>query len=81
MQSKEEQNRRYPIVAADDFGRSSSVNLAVATAHDRGIVTASSIMAAGTGFIFSVLSLSDTESLPVSKRLSILHGRGYEAIF
>jgi predicted glycoside hydrolase/deacetylase ChbG (UPF0249 family) len=49
MQSNKNQDRQYLIVAADDFGRSSSVNMAVAVAHDRGIVTASSTMAGGEG--------------------------------
>jgi hopanoid biosynthesis associated protein HpnK len=49
-QSHKNQERRYLIVAADDFGRSSSVNMAVAEAHDRGIVTASGIMAGGEAF-------------------------------
>jgi len=41
---------RYLIVAADDLGRSSSVNMAVAASYDRGIVTASSIMTGGEAF-------------------------------
>jgi len=37
-------NKRYLIVNADDFGRSSSVNQGVIEAHGRGIVTSASLM-------------------------------------
>ncbi len=43
-------DERFLIVVADDLGRSSSTNHAVAEAHDRGILTAASIMAGGEAF-------------------------------
>jgi hopanoid biosynthesis associated protein HpnK len=42
--------KKYAVIVADDFGSSSSVNLAVAEAHDRGILTAASLMAGGAAF-------------------------------
>ncbi len=41
---------RYIVVVADDFGRSASVNKAVAMACDTGILTAASLMAGGDAF-------------------------------
>lgn len=41
---------RYLVVVADDFGRSASVNRAVATACDSGLLTAASLMACGNAF-------------------------------
>ena len=38
---------RYLVVVADDFGRSASINRAVALAHEQGVLTAASIMAGG----------------------------------
>ena len=41
---------RYLVVVADDFGRSASVNKAVAMACDAGILTSASLMAGGDAF-------------------------------
>ncbi|HOE16169.1 MAG TPA: ChbG/HpnK family deacetylase [Syntrophorhabdaceae bacterium] len=41
---------RYLVVVADDFGRSASVNRAVAMACDAGLLTAASLMAGGSAF-------------------------------
>jgi hopanoid biosynthesis associated protein HpnK len=41
---------RYLVVVADDFGRSASVNKAVAMACDSGFLTAASLMAGGAAF-------------------------------
>ena len=41
---------KYVVIAADDFGRSSSVNEAVARGCDWGFLTAASIMAGGDAF-------------------------------
>jgi len=41
---------RYLVVVADDFGRSASVNRAVAMACDSGLLTAVSLMACGNAF-------------------------------
>lgn len=49
-QNNRHQDRKYIIVAADDLGRSSSVNAAIAKAHDEGIVTSASLMAGEEGF-------------------------------
>jgi predicted glycoside hydrolase/deacetylase ChbG (UPF0249 family) len=49
-QSDPKREGRFLVVVADDLGRSSLVNCAVARAFDRGLVTATSVMAAGDGF-------------------------------
>jgi hopanoid biosynthesis associated protein HpnK len=41
---------RRLIINADDFGLTSGVNRAIAEAHQRGIVTSTTLMAAGTAF-------------------------------
>jgi len=43
-------DKRYIVIGADDMGRSSSVNMAVAEAHDNGAVTSASLMAGGEAF-------------------------------
>ena len=45
---------RYLVVTADDFGRSPSINRAVAAACDRGVLTAASIVAGGDAFAEAV---------------------------
>ena len=37
----------YAVINADDLGMSSTVNMAVTEAHDRGLLTSASIMAGG----------------------------------
>jgi hypothetical protein len=39
--------KRYAVIVADGFGKSPSVNAAVAEAHDQGILSAASIMLLG----------------------------------
>ncbi len=52
------------MIVADDLGRSSSTNLAIAEAHDTGILTAASIMAGGEAF-------EEAVKIALARRLSI----------
>lgn len=65
---------RLLVVAADDFGRSHSVNQAVAEAHDRGILTAASIMAGGEAFQEAVYIARDRPRLSVGIHVTLCDG-------
>jgi hopanoid biosynthesis associated protein HpnK len=68
-------NRRYLVIVADDLGRSSSVNLAIAEAHDRGIVTAASLMAGGEAFEEAVEIAIKRGQLSVGLHVTLCDGR------
>jgi hopanoid biosynthesis associated protein HpnK len=68
-------NRRYLVIVADDMGRSSSVNRAIAEAHDRGIVTAASIMAGGEAFQEAVETALQRSQLSVGLHVTLCDGR------
>ena len=59
------------IVNADDFGLSEGVNRAVIEAHERGIVTSTSIMAGGAAFEHAVDLASRCPSLDVGVHLTL----------
>ncbi len=65
---------RHVVTVADDFGASSPVNRAVAEAHDRGILTAASIMAAGEAFDEAVLLASRRPQLSVGLHVTLCDG-------
>jgi len=70
------QNRkRYAVIVADDFGSSSSVNEAVAQAHDRGVVSAVSIMSGGEAFEEAVQLARMRNSLSVGLHVTLCDGR------
>jgi hopanoid biosynthesis associated protein HpnK len=63
------------IVNADDFGRTHQINLAIAQAHDSGIVTSASLMVAGEA-VDEALALSRTRPrLAVGLHLVVLGGQ------
>jgi len=76
-------NRRRLIVNADDFGLSEAVNEGIVEAHQRGIVTSTSLIASGAAFEHAValaraigtidvgVHLTLTEEEPVSNRKDI----------
>jgi hopanoid biosynthesis associated protein HpnK len=66
---------RYLVTVADDFGRSSSVNLAVANAFDSGILTAASIMAGGDAFEEAVRIALERPGLSVGLHATLCDGR------
>lgn len=67
--------KKYAVFVADDFGRSSSVNLAVAEAHDRGILSAASIMAGGKAFEEAVRIARNRQGLSVGLHIALCDGK------
>jgi hopanoid biosynthesis associated protein HpnK len=67
--------KKYAVIVGDDFGSSSSVNLAVAEAHDKGILTATSLIAGGAAFEEAVEMARKRRSLSVGLHLTLCDGR------
>ena len=63
------------IVNADDFGISEAVNHGIAEAHDRGIVTSTSLMATGSAFEHAVALARGRPSLAVGVHLVLTEHR------
>ena len=63
------------MVNADDFGFTPDVNLGIAEAHRRGIVTAATMMANGDAFEDAVRLARETPALDVGCHLVLLGGR------
>ncbi|MBZ0158068.1 MAG: ChbG/HpnK family deacetylase [Alphaproteobacteria bacterium] len=70
-----QQGRKYLVVVADDFGRTSSVTCAVAEAHDRGILKAASLMAGGDAFSEAVRVAHTRKGLSVGLHVTLCDGR------
>ena len=66
---------RYAVIVADDFGKSSSVNLAIAEAHDRGILSAASIMAGEKAFEEAVSIARNRSRLSVGLHVTLCDGK------
>jgi hopanoid biosynthesis associated protein HpnK len=66
--------RRRLIVNADDFGLSSSVNLAVVRAHREGILTSASLMVNEPGFEEAVALARENPRLGIGLHLTFLMG-------
>lgn len=66
--------RRRLIVTADDFGRSSSINQAVAQAHQQGILTGASLMVSGAAFHEAVDVARSNPQLGVGLHLTLCCG-------
>jgi hopanoid biosynthesis associated protein HpnK len=66
---------RRLIVNADDFGLTSSVNKAILTAHERGIVTSASLMTGATAFEEAVGVAGEHPRLGVGVHLTLVNGR------
>jgi len=67
--------KKYLVVVADDLGRSSGINRAVAEAHDKGIVTCASIMVGGEAFQEAVQIALDRSGLAVGLHVTLCDGR------
>ncbi|HXX54140.1 MAG TPA: ChbG/HpnK family deacetylase, partial [Thermodesulfovibrionales bacterium] len=67
--------KRFLVVVADDLGRSSGINRAIAEAHDRGIVTAASMMVGGEAFQEAVQIALDRPQLAVGLHVTLCDGR------
>jgi len=70
-----QKGRRYLVIVADDLGCSSSVNQAVAEAHDKGILTSASLMAGGEAFEEAVLMARARERLSVGLHVTLCDGK------
>ena len=68
-------NRRLLVAVGDDFGRSSSVNGAIAEAYDKGILTAASLMAGGAAFHEAVQMTRERSQLSVGLHVTLCDGR------
>jgi chitin disaccharide deacetylase len=75
MQNTKQRDITYQVVVTDDLGRSSSVNAAIAEAHDRGIVTAASLMAMGDAFEEAVQIVLRRSRLSVGLHVTLCDGR------
>jgi hopanoid biosynthesis associated protein HpnK len=64
----------YAVITADDFGKSPLVNRAIAEAHDRGIVTAASIMVGGKAFEEAVRIAQSRSRLSVGLHVTLCNG-------
>jgi chitin disaccharide deacetylase len=65
---------RRLIVNADDFGLTSGVNRAIAEAHQRGIVTSTTLMANGSAFTDAVTSARTMPRLSVGCHVGLVDG-------
>lgn len=63
------------IVNADDFGMTAGVNRAILEAHQRGIVTSTSLLANGAAFASAVEIARKTPALGVGVHLNLTEGR------
>lgn len=70
----EELPRRL-VVVADDLGRSTGVNRAIAAAHEEGIVTSASLMAGGEAFDHAVEMARSRPRLAVGLHATLCDGR------
>ncbi|MDA8433077.1 MAG: ChbG/HpnK family deacetylase [Nitrospiraceae bacterium] len=65
---------RFFVTVADDFGKSPSVNAAVAAAHDRGVLTSASLMAGGEAFDDAVRIANVRRELSVGIHITLCDG-------
>lgn len=65
---------RYLIVNADDFGFTEGINRGIVEAHERGILTAASLMANGPRFEHAVALARQCPTLDVGAHLSLVQG-------
>lgn len=73
----------FMVFAADDLGRSVSVNEAIMEAYDSGLLTSSSIMAGGEAFKQAVELVREKENLALGLHVTLCDGRavlGHEDI-
>jgi hopanoid biosynthesis associated protein HpnK len=73
--SRTKGENRYLVIVADDLGRSSFVNRAVARAYDRGFLTAASLMANGDAFEEAVTLIRMRPGLSVGLHITLCDGR------
>jgi len=71
----EHNKRKYVVIAADDLGRSPSVNTAIIESHKNGILTSASLMAGGQAFEEAVKIAVECNSLSVGLHVTLCDGR------
>jgi chitin disaccharide deacetylase len=69
--SQTESGMRFLIVNADDFGRSEAVNLGVAEGFRRGIITSTSVVAAGPAFESALRMAPSLKGLGIGVHLAV----------
>ena len=69
------QGKGCVVIVADDMGKSGSVNRAIAEAHDRGILTAASIMAGGEAFDDAVQTSLERSRLSTGLHVTLCDGK------
>ncbi len=67
--------KRFIVINGDDFGFSSSVNHAIIEAHDRGILTSTSLMVTGAAFDEAVALAKTRPTLAVGLHLVLTCGQ------
>lgn len=67
--------RRFMIINGDDFGFSSGVNQAIIEAHQRGVLTSTSLMVSGQAFEEAVALAKAHPNLGVGLHLTLAKGR------
>ena len=67
--------KRFAIINADDFGISTGVNRAIIEAHDRGILTSTSLMVTGDAFAEAVELAKTRPKLAVGLHLVLCCGK------
>lgn len=67
--------RRFLVVNGDDFGFSSGVNQAIVTAHQKGVLTSTSLMVTGDAFEEAVALAKANPNLAVGLHLVVCCGR------
>ncbi|HXW68147.1 MAG TPA: ChbG/HpnK family deacetylase [Dissulfurispiraceae bacterium] len=72
---KNSQSKGCVVIVADDMGKSTSVNRAIAEAHDHGILTAASIMAGGEAFDDAVQTALAHRRLSIGLHLTLCDGK------
>jgi len=72
-------NRKQLVVNADDFGFTRDVNQGIIEAHQRGILTAATLMANGDAFEDAVRLARENPTLDIGAHLVLLGGRALTA--
>ncbi|MBV9387940.1 MAG: hopanoid biosynthesis-associated protein HpnK [Chroococcidiopsidaceae cyanobacterium CP_BM_ER_R8_30] len=74
-QTHPQSRRRFAIINGDDFGFSTGVNNAIITAHERGVLTSTSLMVTGRAFDEAVTLAQAHPNLAVGLHLVLTCGK------
>ncbi len=67
--------KKYAVITADDFGKSSAVNEAIAFGHENGILSAASIMVSGNAFDESIRIAQKYKKLSIGLHVTLCDGK------